>query len=195
MNEGTGEAARIVVPRPRIFTPADWKARPPKSKPVLVGKPKRILWHGTAGHHAEISLPKNESLAELFAYARSIQNFHMDARGWNDSGHNFLIGRNGFICVGRHESYARIREGLMVVSAHCPFQNDQPGIEFEHDGNEPLTPAQLESGIALTTWIAFRCKIHPYAIYPHRKYFPTDCPTDAIATLLPSVRHEVAQRI
>ena len=60
----------------------------------------------------------------------------MESNGWNDSGHNFLACRNGLILVGRHMSLPAIRQDRMVVSAHCPGHNEQPGIEHEHEGDE-----------------------------------------------------------
>src|SRR4249920_1746589 len=93
------------VEAPPIILTSEWGARPAKAKAVYVGRPSRIIFHHTAGHHPEISQPKNESRAEAILYAKAIQHYHMDNNGWNDSGHNFLVCRNGLILVGRHMSY------------------------------------------------------------------------------------------
>src|SRR4051812_47088695 len=133
------------VPQPPVITTDKWGAIPAKTPPVYVGRPDKILFHHTAGHHPEIENPKDESRAEAIRYAKAIQKFHMydpDHR-WNDSGHNFLICRNGLILVGRHMSLPAIKAGKMVVSAHCPGQNNQPGLEHEHLGNEPMTKVQF----------------------------------------------------
>ena len=164
------------VKQPPVITTDQWGARPPKEPVHPAGRPHQIIFHHTAGHHPEIATPGSESRLEAFRYARAIQKFHMDVRGWNDSGHNFLVCRNGLILVGRHQSYNAIREGHMVWSDHCPGQNDQPGIEHEHNGNERMTPAQFESSARLHAWIIDRCGMDGTPIHPHREFFNTDCP-------------------
>jgi N-acetylmuramoyl-L-alanine amidase-like protein len=184
------------VPQPRIYTPAEWGAAPPRSRPALLGPPVRTICHGTAGHHREISRPADESLAEFLRYCRDIQTFHMapppHGRGWNDSGQNFTIGRNGVIAVGRRYSLAAAQVGLAVESAHCPGQNDQPGVELEHLGDEHPTAEQLHSYVHLVAWLMSRSGMRSTAIDPHRRYWATDCPTDSLVIALPIIRGRVA---
>lgn len=188
------DSSGIIVPEPPIITTNEWGAKPPRRTLELCGRPSAIIVHATDGHHPEISLPANESRAESIAYAKAIQHSHTSpsasdpSKPWSDSGHNFLVCRNGLILVGRHQSYTRIKAGLMVVSAHCPGENTNPGIEFEHKGNEGLTDPQFLSGVKLMAWIASQCGMSPYSIYPHRKFFPTACPTDSVAKYLPEFR-------
>lgn len=172
------------VPAPPIITCAQWGARKPKVRPAVVGKPVRGIVHHTDGHHPEIANPANESRDEAIKYAQAIQHLHMDIRGWNDSGHNFLVCRNGMILQGRWGSVSAIERGRMVESAHCPGQNDQPGVEYEHLPIEPITMAQEVSGIHLWAWIFDRCGISPTALYGHHDFYNTDCPD----TLYPLIR-------
>lgn len=164
----------------RIITCPQWGAKKPKHGLVTVGPARRIIFHHTAGHHAEISNPKNESVEEAKRYARDIQAFHMGSqRGWNDSGHNFLVCRNGTILQGRWLTVSAIEAKHMIISAHCPGQNDQIGIEHEHNGNEKMTKAQIESSARLMAWIADqygRKTVLP--VDPHSKYFATSCPAN-----------------
>ena len=51
-------------------------------------------------------------------------------------------------------SYPAVKKGRMVVSAHCPGQNTQPGIEHEHNGTERMTKAQFAASAQLIAWIA-----------------------------------------
>jgi hypothetical protein len=163
----------------RIYTCPEWGAVPAKSPTVLCPPSVREIFHHTAGHHAEISLPASESQAEAFKYARDIQRFHMVTNGWNDSGHNFLICRNGMILQGRWRTVSAIQAKKMVVSAHCPGQNNQIGVEHEHLGNEAMTEAQFESTARLSAWISFRYGLkHPLPIHAHREYFATACPAN-----------------
>lgn len=162
----------------RIYTCPEWGALKPKSGLELVPASKRIIFHHTAGHHKEISNPANQSIEESKLYARIIQAYHIK-QGWNDSGHNFLICRNGMILQGRWLTVSAIESGHMVRSAHCPGQNDQIGIEHEHLGQESMTAKQRESSALLMAWIAYqydRKSVLP--VYPHSKYFATACPAN-----------------
>jgi hypothetical protein len=161
-----------------IVTCPEWGARKPKSGLELIPASKRIIFHHTAGHHREISQPSIESLAEAIGYARDIQRAHM-AQGWNDTGNNFLVCRNGLILQGRWLTVSAIQAKHMVRSAHCPGQNDQIGIEHEHKGSEKMTKKQMEASARLMAWIADqygRKTVLP--VYPHSKYFATACPAN-----------------
>ena len=181
------------VKQPPILTTDKWNARPAKQPPIYTGRPKRIIFHHTAGHHPEIHNPRDESVAEAIRYAQDIQRFHMVNNGWNDSGHNFLVCRNGVILVGRHMSFPAIKGGRMVVSAHCPGQNTQPGIEHEHFHEKEMTPAQFFASAHLIAWIIDRCKMHGGdVIHPHKEFFATSCPAELEAQL-PALKTTVNQ--
>jgi hypothetical protein len=166
---------------------ADWGAKKPKHGIETIGPSSRIIFHHTAGHHQNIENPNVQSRAESERYARAIQAMHMN-QGWTDSGHNFLICRNGLILQGRWLTISAIRAGHMVRSAHCPGQNEQIGIEHEHLGAEKMTSKQFESSARLMAWIADqydRKTVLP--VEPHSKYFATACPTNLKADI-PAVR-------
>src|SRR4029077_4195283 len=72
-----------------------------------------------------------------------------------------------------------IRAGHMVSSAHCPGQNDQIGIEHEHQGREDMTRAQIASSARLMAWIADRYdRPVPLPVTPHCQHFATSCPAN-----------------
>ncbi len=161
-----------------------WGARPPKQGLIAVRKSKRIIFHHTAGHHAHI--PHATSRADAIRYAHAVQDYHMDHNGWNDSGHNFLVMRTGMILQGRWLSISSIQAGHMVRSAHCPGQNDQIGIEHEHQGDEEMTDAQREASARLMAWIADQYgRTVPLPVFPHRKYFATSCPANLVSDIAP----------
>jgi hypothetical protein len=167
-----------------IITCPQWGARQPKSPIQTVGAAVRIIIHHTAGHHREISVPGNESRDEAIRYARDIQNFHMDTNGWIDSGHNFLVCRNGMILQGRWLTVSAIEAGHMVDSAHCPGQNHQVGIEHEHLGSEPMTDAQRTSSARLIAWISGQYgHTEPLPLAPHKQFFATACPANLQADI------------
>jgi hypothetical protein len=159
-----------------------WGARRAKAAARREGTARRVIFRHTFGHHPELANPQNESREEAIRYARSIQADHMDNRNFNDSGHNFLVCMNGLILVGRHLSYTAIRAGRMVDSAHCPGENDQPGIEHEHLREAHMTAKQLEASARLHAWIMSRCGIPVSEVFGHGSValpqFPTACPAE-----------------
>jgi N-acetylmuramoyl-L-alanine amidase len=168
------------VRKPKILTTRKWGARKARANPVVTGRPIKIVFHHTFGHHPELENPQNESAEEAMSYARQIQTDHMDnpEKRFNDSGHNFLVCKNGMILVGRHLSLSAVRAGRMVVSAHAPGANDQPGIEHEHRDEPHMTPAQLEASARLHAWIMSRCGIDVDQIFPHKNFNSTKCPAE-----------------
>lgn len=177
-----------------IITCPEWDAKPAKEPPVFVPKSTRILFHHTASHHREITNPLNESWEEFVRFMLDIQDFHMRSprarppgRGWNDTGQNFTVGRNGMIGQGRWFTVSAIQNGRMVLSAHTlgdngrPSQNDQIGIEHEHTGLEPMTDAQREASARLQAWIAGQYgRATVLSVQPHSKYSQTACPANLI---------------
>ena len=181
-------------PKPfRVIPCAEWGARTPRSGILPVyHKPSRALFHHTAGH--SIAGASGETYAEAAAYVRSIQNYHMDSNGWVDTGQNFTVTRNGYIFEGRHRSLEMVGKGKMVVSAHCPNQNDQPGVEIEHVDPEGMTPIQREAAVWLFAWL---CKVGVFPathIYGHRDFYATACP-GALYAGLPQFRVDVAKAL
>ncbi len=167
----------------KIIGAYDWGARKPKQPITVIGRSKRIIFHHTAGHHPEIDNPGAQSRAESEKYARAIQAQHM-SQGWVDSGHNFLICRNGLILQGRWLTVSAIRAGHMVESAHCPGQNQQIGIEHEHFGSEAMTAKQFEASARLQAWIACEYGLkRVLPVDPHSKYFPTACPANLVSDI------------
>jgi hypothetical protein len=168
----------------KIIGCSEWGALKPKSGIETVPASKRIIFHHTASHHKEISVSTVQSREESELYARMIQAYHIK-QGWLDSGHNFLICRNGLILQGRWLTVSAIRARHMVRSAHCPGQNDQIGIEHEHLGQELMTKSQRESSARLMAWIADQYgKTRVLPVDPHSKYFATACPANLKSDIL-----------
>lgn len=170
-----------------IITCPQWCARKSKQPIVTVPASYRIIVHHTAGHHPEISAPSSESRDEAIRYARAIQDYHMDGNGWIDSGHNFLVCRNGLVLQGRWLTVSAIEAGHMVESAHCPGQNGQIGIEHEHLGSEPMPAAQQEASARLIAWISAHYNLdQALPLAPHHVFYNTSCPAN-IEGYIPSL--------
>lgn len=180
------------VPAPPIITCPQWGAKPARGRIVLAGVPERIIEHHTAGHSNPARSPNGIDRNVAIDYARALQHFHQDTNGWIDSGHSFLVMRSGIILQGRWGTVTAIEHGRMVVSAHCPGQNDQPGIEHEHNGTETMTPAQYAATVQLQAWIASLTRMRPTELYPHRRYYATACPANLV-DVIPQLRVDVAR--
>jgi hypothetical protein len=173
----------------------EWGAAPPTQQPARVGKPDKIIFHHTAGHHPNLDQDGGESRAEAFAYAKAIQRDHMHRNPpLIDTGQNFLVTRSGLVLEGRHGSVAAIMDGAMVDSAHCPGENHNPGIEHEHIGDEPLTAAQRQASLFIHAFICHHTGISPTEVHGHREFFATDCP-GALAASLPQFRLDLAHHL
>lgn len=85
-----------------IIGRASWGARRPKQSPISTSWSKRTEF---VVHHSEGPVTQT---------VRSIQDFHMDKRGWNDIGYNFLVDHLGKIYEGR---------GWLVIGAQAQGHN------------------------------------------------------------------------
>jgi hypothetical protein len=188
-----GSGARAwAVEGPEIVSCDGWGARPPdKPLPVHDANPVKILVHHTAGPNRP-----ETGLDAAVRTARSIQDFHMDGRGWGDSGQHFTISRGGVVLEGRHHSLEFLRVGRrQVEGAHCTGQNAVAlGIE-----NEGTYTAEDPPGVLwdrLRTLCAYLCAqygIGPTQIFGHRDFKDTACPGDRLYGMLPQLRGEVAR--
>lgn len=79
---------------PRVVTRSQWGARPPRTVVNITEPVPRIFIHHT-------DTPSCATQHECSKAVRGIQNFHMDTRGWDDIGYNFLVGEDGNAYEGR----------------------------------------------------------------------------------------------
>ncbi|MDV6011441.1 N-acetylmuramoyl-L-alanine amidase [Haloechinothrix sp. LS1_15] len=180
---------------PQVFGTERWLAREP-AEPVDVASypPSYIVVHHTVN-------PGNNSdftRRHAFRISRSIQDFHMDSRGWIDSGQQFTISRGGHITEGRHRSLEILRGGRHhVVGNNVGGHNDEViGIENEGDYRTEDVPDRLWSSLCdLVTYIADRYGIPPERIAGHRDFNTTACPGDVLYARLDELRAEVGRRL
>ncbi|MGQ0573400.1 MAG: peptidoglycan recognition protein family protein [Pseudonocardia sp.] len=187
----TAAAARS-APIPEIIDCDGWGARPNRDViPVLARRPVRIIVHHTADANG-----RDLSRDAAIRVARGVQNFHMDRRGWIDSGQQFTISRGGFVLEGRRRSLEALRSGRRhVVGAHCTGQNEESvGIENEGTYGSATPPgAQLDRLRELCAAICGQYGIAPTEIQGHRDYRDTACPGNQLYGLLPQLRVDVAR--
>lgn len=186
---GTGTAA--AADPPPILDCDAWGARPPSEPvPIWDQRPVKILVHHTATPNV-VDL----SAAAAIGLARAVQKFHMDHRGWLDTGQHFTISRGGVLMEGRHRSLEILRAGKQQVEgAHCTGQNVVAiGIENEGTYIDILPPQGLWNRLRETcAYICTQYGIAPTELYGHRDFKDTACPGDRLYGELPRLRSEVA---
>lgn len=197
---GIGSAVAVRLPRQaratrvvgglEVLCCADWGARPPRGPVrVLPRRPDKIVVHHTAtANSADLSR------AQAVSVARGIQNLHMDARHWPDTGHHFTVTRGGFVLEGRHGSLDRLRGGVsMVEGAHCVGQNGRSiGIENEGTYTDAQPPELLwRRLVELCEHVCRRYRLPPTEIFGHNDFSPTLCP-GLLRARLPDLRRAVA---
>ncbi|MCT2589720.1 N-acetylmuramoyl-L-alanine amidase [Streptomyces sp. N2-109] len=184
----TGAAA----PEPRVYTTAEWGARPPSSGiNILDHVPTYVVVH----HTASPGNSEDYSLEHAMEICRNIQTYHMDSNGWADSGQQFTNSRGGFVLEGRHESLDVVRGGTRhVQGANVGGHNSEIiGIENEGLYTEVDVPKALwDSLVGLVAWIAGQYGRPVEHIMGHRDFNSTECPGEVLYGRLQELRDAVA---
>jgi N-acetylmuramoyl-L-alanine amidase len=188
-------AARAAATPPRVYTRAEWNARPPAGTITYLDRqPDHIVVHHTAGANTT-----DYSLAAAFRCSHWIQDLHMDQNGWIDSGQQLTISRGGYLMEGRARSLEAIRNRDHVLGAQTAGHNDHTiGIENEGIYVTASVPTALFSSLVVTcAWLCDVYRLNPYqAIVGHRDYVSTTvCPGDVLYGRLPELRQKVATRL
>ncbi len=198
-----GGAGSLITPRrgyaavtpPRVYTRAEWSARPPSSPvTVLNHGPDHIVVHHTASGNSV-----DYSWRQAARVSHWIQDLHMDENGWIDSGQQLTISRGGYVMEGRDQSLAAINTGKLVYGAQTANQNDHT-IGIENEGlymTQDTTTALFNSLVQTCAWLCVTYNLDPQtAIVGHRDYVSTTvCPGDVLYSRLPQLRNRVATTI
>jgi hypothetical protein len=175
---------------PRVYTRAEWGARPPTSPASIINAPDHLVVH-----HMAFPNSTDYSQAHAFQLSRDCQNLHMDTNGWSDTGQQLTISRGGHVMEGRNRSIEAIGRGANVMGAQVANENGHTlGIENEGTYITVLPPAALWNSLVKTlAWLCDLYGLDPYAsIVGHRDYNNTQCPGDALYARLPQLRNDVA---
>jgi N-acetylmuramoyl-L-alanine amidase len=192
-------AADLTRPRsahaaaPRVYTRAEWGARPPTSPASIINAPDHLVVH-----HMAFPNSTDYSRAHAFQLSRDCQDLHMDTNGWADTGQQLTISRGGYVMEGRNRSLQAIGQRRNVMGAQTANQNSHTlGIENEGTYITVLPPAALWNSLVQTlAWLCGVYGLDPHAsIVGHRDYNATQCPGDALYAQLPRLRDEVAEAL
>uniref|UniRef100_A0A3P9IF44 Peptidoglycan-recognition protein SC2-like n=1 Tax=Oryzias latipes TaxID=8090 RepID=A0A3P9IF44_ORYLA len=158
-----------------IVSRLQWGAAAPKQKEALKGSAQRVVIHHTA-------LQNCRGLADSKEHLVSIQSMHMNQRGFDDIGYNFLVGGDGTVFEGR---------GWGVMGAHTKGHNhDSLGIAFMGNFNsDKLSEEGLLSVKRLLLFGVSQSYIHPkFVLCGHRDLASTQCPGDNLYAALTHLR-------
>ncbi|MPZ83465.1 MAG: N-acetylmuramoyl-L-alanine amidase [Actinophytocola sp.] len=187
---GEPKAGPNAVARPTMHGCAEWGARPPNGTiQVLDHKPTYIVVHHTAGGNSN-----DFSLDHAFAISRSIQDFHMDDRGWIDTGQQLTNSRGGHVTEGRHRSLEILDGGTRHVMGANVGDHNSEIIGIENEGlysTVDVTPQLWDSLVRLVAYIAQQYDIAPSEIKGHRDFNATECPGEVLYGRLPELRDAV----
>ncbi|CAH2263540.1 jg10891 [Pararge aegeria aegeria] len=151
-----------------FVTRAQWSARTAKQKLSLQTPIPYVVIHHSYTPPACYDGPTCKKAM------RSMQNFHMDDRGWWDIGYNFAVGADGAAYEGR---------GWDVLGAHAlHFNNVSIGICLVGDWSNSLPPtSQLKTAQALiAAGVELGYLKEDYKLVGHRQVRDTECPGDVL---------------
>ncbi len=185
-------ARSLAAPEPRIYSTAEWGARSPQTDIVILDHvPTYIVVH----HTVEPGNTEDYSLEHAMEICRAIQDFHMDERGWGDTGQQFTISRGGYHLEGRHESLDVVRGGTRHVQGANVGGHNSEVIGIENEGlytDVDVPDALWDSLVAMVAWIAGQYGRPVENIMGHRDFNSTECPGDVLYGRLPELREAVA---
>ncbi|MDY7105252.1 MAG: FG-GAP-like repeat-containing protein [Actinomycetota bacterium] len=163
-------------------------------------------------HHSGVAAHVSYTPEQVPAILRSMQAYHMDARGWNDLGYNFAIDRFGRIWEGRGGGISRA-----IVGGHASgFNTASTGVVLIGDfARTPPTNQSIDALVQLLTWKLFVHGADPRSrvtyqslttndaqpkgrrvnvnrIVGHRDVGQTTCPGGYLYARLPEVRQRVS---
>lgn len=189
-----GSRSSALRAEPEVLSRASWGA----DESIRRGSPSYGDIKGGFVHHTVNS--NSYSAAEVPAMIRSIYRYHVQGRGWNDIGYNFIVDRFGRVWEGRAGGVDR-----PVVGAHTAGYNSNSfAMSALGDHTSTAVPSAVRSAYArLYAWKLGRHHADPrrYAWIPsgsstlvtptisgHRDAGQTACPGQRLYDRLPSIR-------
>ncbi|XP_059616451.1 peptidoglycan-recognition protein LE [Phlebotomus argentipes] len=155
---------RLPNTEPRIVDRRSWLAQPPLEPPTIVTEPFPYV---IIAHTATES---GYNQAEMVYLVRIVQSFHIESRGWDDIGYNFLIGGDGNVYEGRGwnrvgaHTFGYNRKGLGISFVGCFMKTLPPKVSLD------VCKLLIEKGVR-EGYIA-----PDYKLFGHCQCIPTESP-------------------
>ncbi|XP_076844894.1 peptidoglycan recognition protein 5 isoform X2 [Brachyhypopomus gauderio] len=154
-----------------------WNAVEPRSRERMDGLAQQVIIHHTA-------LGPCRQPHEYISQLTHIQKMHMEDRGFEDIGYNFLLGQDGMVYEGR---------GWSFVGAHAKNHNlNSIGIAFMGNFND-VSPscAALSAAKSLILYGVAQGFISPtFLLLGHRDVANTECPGENLYSSLATLRYQ-----
>lgn len=135
--------------------------RPPRSSPVPTTQNSVTFhWNGPS--------MLNPNHSSCLPAIRSIQSFHMDARGWNDIAYNFLVCEHGIVFEGRGSDIRNAANGTSTGN------RESHGVMVMCGSGNPLTAGHRNGIIDIAHYLGGN-------LYVHSDWVATQCPGQEIS--------------
>lgn len=147
---GHGAAPAVAATdRPAIVERADWEADESivRAEPSLGATVRNAFLHHTVNGN-------DYSPAEAAGVVRGIQRYHVEGRGWDDIGYNFLVDRFGTVYEGRAGGIEEAVRGAQAGG----FNDESTGVAVI--GDLSTTSASKATVEALTRLFAWKLDLH-----------------------------------
>lgn len=120
---------------------------------------------------------------ECVRAVRDIQDYHIETKGWDDIGYNFLIGGDGSVYVGRGWDYKGAHSRIFNQRSICIAFI---GSYFKHSPPQrSLNAAQqlMQEGVEMNKLSK------DYRLYGHRQLIPTISPGNRLYEIIQTWSH------
>ncbi|XP_069083351.1 peptidoglycan-recognition protein SC2-like [Pleurodeles waltl] len=158
---------------PTILSKSQWGGRSPTCRTGMQTPVSYVIIHHTEGSHCT-------SQSACISQMKSIQNYHIDSRGWCDIGYSFLVGEDGKVYEGR---------GWTTVGAHAPnYNSNSIGISVmgSFTSKNPNSAAQNAVKSLISCGVSKGYIKSAYILKGHRNVTATSCPGNTFYNLISS---------
>lgn len=128
--------------------------------------PEHEITHITI-HHGGLLFPDDK---DVIAYLRALQSWSRTDKDWIDNPYHFMIDRQGRLYEGRPVNYPGDTNTTYDPRGHVLIE-----VMGDYD-QQVLSPAQLDSVVAMTSYLAQTFKVPIENIGGHKDYADTSCP-------------------
>ena len=184
-----GDKTACPCPQPSYLDRLGWcpDGSCPKNNPVAT-IPTHLIIHHSAG---------SNTASDWAAVVRSIWNFHVNDRGWDDIGYNWLVDPNGVLYEGRGDNirgahYCGKNSGTMGTCVMGDFTNVAPTSNAVGKLSELLAWKSCDAGLdPLGSGWHNASNATVMHISGHRDGCSTECPGNMFYPTIPSIRETV----